>query len=93
MIEGKWVMVLMASVATGITAKRSVEAIEYYGGMVSGVAAIYRTVDSVAGYPVRSIYDTKDLPDYQCYDYRECPMCKAGQKLDALVNCHGFSPL
>ena len=93
MIEGKWVMVLMASVTTGVTAKRSVEAIEYYGGMVSGVAAIYRTVDSIGGYPVRSIYDTKDLPDYESYDYRECPMCKAGQKLDALVNSYGFSQL
>ena len=93
MIEGKWVMVLMASVTTGFTAKRSVEAIEYYGGMVSGVASIYRTVDSIGGYPVRSIYDTKDLPDYESYDYRECPMCKAGQKLDALVNSYGFSEL
>ena len=93
MIEGKWVMVLMASVASGVTAKRSIEALEYYGGMVSGVAAIYRTVDSIGGYPVRSIYDTKDFPEYASYDYRECPMCKAGQKLDALVNSHGFSPL
>ena len=86
-------MVLMASVTTGVTAKRSVEAIEYYGGLVSGVASIYRTVDSIGGYPVRSIYDTKDLPDYESYDYRECPLCKAGQKLDALVNSYGFSEL
>ena len=93
MIEGKWVLVLTASVATGVTAKRSIEAIEYYGGKISGVAAIYRTVDNIGEYPVRSIYDTKDLPDYASYDCRECPFCKAGQKLDALVNSHGFSEL
>ena len=23
----------------------------------------------------------------------ECPLCKAGQKIDALVNCHGCSKL
>ena len=93
MIEGKWVLVLMASVTTGVTARHSIEAIEYYGGKVSGVAAIYRTVDSIGEYPVRSIYDTKDLPDYASYDYRECPLCKQGQKLDALVNSFGFSEL
>ena len=93
MITGKTVLVLMASVSTGYTAKRSIEAIGYYGGKVAGVAAIYRAVDEVAGYPVRSIYSVEDLPDYKSYDYRECPYCKSGQKLDALVNSFGYSAL
>ena len=93
MITGKTVLVLMASVTTGYTAKRSIEAIGYYGGRVAGVAAIYRAVDEVGGYPVRSIYSVSDLPDYESYDYRECPYCKAGQKIDALVNSFGYSAL
>ncbi len=91
MIRGKHVLVLMASVTTGYTAKRSIEAIGYYGGRVAGVAAIYRAVDQVEGYPVRSIYSVDDLPDYESYDYRDCPYCKQGRKLDALVNSFGFS--
>jgi len=93
MIAGKTVLVLMASVTTGFTAKRSIEAIGYYGGRVAGVAAIYRAVDEVAGYPVQSIYSVKDIPDYESYDYRECPYCKKGQKIDALVNSFGYSAL
>ena len=93
MIRGKHVLVLMASVTTGYTAKRSIEAIGYYGGQVAGVAAIYRAVDQVEGYPVRSIYSVDDLPDYESYDYRECPYCKRGRKLDALVNSFGFSSI
>ena len=93
MIQGKHVLVLMASVTTGCTAKRSIEAIGYYGGRVTGVAALYRAVDEVAGYPVRSIYSVADLPDYESYDYRECPYCKAGRKIDALVNSFGYSEL
>ena len=93
MIKGKHVLVLMASVTTGFTAKRSIEAIGYYGGYVAGVAALYRAVDEVEGYPVRSIYSVSDLPDYASYDYRECPYCKAGKKLDALVNSFGYSSL
>ena len=93
MIRGKHVLVLMASVTTGYTAKRSIEAIEYYGGRVAGVAAIYRAVDKVGEYPVRSIYSIEDLPDYQSYDYHDCPYCKAGRKVDALVNSFGYSSL
>ena len=93
MIKGKTVLVLMASVTTGYTAKRSMEAIHYYGGHVAGVAAIYRAVDEIAGYPVRSVYSVADLPDYESYDYHDCPYCKQGKKIDALVNSFGFSAL
>ena len=93
MIRGKHVLILMASVTTGFTAKRSIEAIGYYGGHVAGVAAIYRAVDEVEGHPVRSVYSVSDLPDYASFDYRECPYCKQGQKIDALVNSFGYSKL
>ena len=93
MIRNKHVLVLMASVTTGYTAKRAIEAIGYYGGHVAGVAAIYRAVDEVAGHPVRSVYSLEDLPDYESYDYRECPYCKRLKKLDALVNSFGYSEL
>ncbi len=93
MIRGKTVLILMASVTTGYTAKRAIEAIGYYGGQVAGVAALYRAVDEVAGHVVRSIYSVEDLPDYRSYDYRECPYCKQGRKLDALVNSFGYSEL
>ena len=93
MIKGKHVLVLMASVTTGFTAKRSLEAIGYYGGKVAGVAALYSAVDEVEDIPVHSAYNVRDLPDYASYDYRDCPYCKAGQKIDALVNSFGFSEL
>lgn len=92
-IRDKHVLILMASVTTGKTARRAIEAIGYYGGKVVGVAAIYSSVDEVGGHVVRSIYNIKDIPDYASYDYRECPYCKQGQKLDALVNSFGISYL
>lgn len=93
MVRGKHVLILMASVTTGHTARKSIEAINYYGGKVAGIAAIYRATDDIDGYPVRSIYSVSDLPDYASYDYRDCPYCKAGQKIDALVNSYGYSEL
>ena len=93
MIQDKHVLILMASVTTGYTAKTAIEAIGYYGGIVTGISSIYRAVDEIGGYPVQSVYSVKDLPDYESYDYRDCPYCKKGRKLDALVNSFGFSAL
>ena len=61
--------------------------------VVAGVAAIYRAVDEVEGYPVRSVYSISDIPDYESYDSRECPYCKKGKRIDALVNSFGYSEL
>ncbi len=93
LIREKHVLVLMASVTTGFTANRSIEAIGYYGGVVSGVCALYSAVSEAGGFPVRSVYDLNDLPNYASYDYRDCPYCKAGRRLDALVNSFGYSAL
>lgn len=93
MIRGKHVLVLMASVTTGFTAKRAIEAIGYYGGKVAGIAALFRAVDEIGGYPVRSVYSVNDMPDYESHDSADCPFCKRGQKIDALVNSYGYSEL
>ncbi len=93
MIEGKHVLVLAASVTTGYTAQAAIEAIQYYGGIVAGVSAIFATVDECMGHPVCSVFDPKDLEDYASYPSHECPMCRAGGKIDALVNSFGYSKL
>ena len=93
MIRNKHVLVLMASVTTGFTANKSIEAVGYYGGEVVGVAALYSAVKDLNGLPVRSVYNLSDLPDYASYDYKDCPYCKSGRRIDAMVNSYGYSSL
>ena len=93
MITGKNVLVLAASVTTGYTAQAAIEAIKYYNGAVAGVCAIFATLEECAGHPVYSIFDPKDLGDYASHPSHECPLCKQGKKIDALVNSFGFSKL
>ena len=92
-IAGKHVLVLAASVTTGYTAQAAIEAIKYYNGNVAGVCSIFATVDECAGYPVHSIFDPNDLDGYATYPSHECPICKSGKRIDALVNSFGFSKL
>ena len=93
MIKGKNVLILAASVTTGYTALAAVEAIKYYGGNVAGICSIFATVKECAGYEIKSIFDTVDLGNYASYPSHECPLCKEGKKIEALVNSFGYSKL
>lgn len=93
MIRGKHVLILAVSIATGYTAKAAIDAINYYGGEAVGIASIFATATECNGYPVNSVFNPNDLAGYFTLPSHECPLCKKGQKLDALINCHGFSKL
>ena len=93
LISGKNVLILMASVSTGYTAKSAIETIAYYGGHAVGIASIFATVDAIGGLPVTGLFDPNDLPGYTTSDAAACPLCRAGQRLDAIVNSFGYSKL
>ncbi len=93
MINGKHVLVLAVSVASGTTVENAIEAVNYYGGNVVGVAAMFSTKQVCGEYKVNSVFNPADLPDYFSLPAHECPLCKEGKKLDALINSHGFSKL
>ena len=92
-VKGKRVLILAASVSTGYTAQAAVEAIKYYEGQVVGICAVLASQDTCCGLPVRSVFDTRDLDNYFSLPSHECPLCKAGKKIDALVNAFGYSKL
>ncbi len=93
MIKDKHVLVLAVSVASGVTAQAAIEAINYYGGNVVGISAVFSSVNKCGDYEVNSVFNPKDLDGYFNTSAHECPLCKENKKIDALVNYHGFSKL
>jgi orotate phosphoribosyltransferase len=93
MIYGKNIVLLAGSTTTGDTLKRSIECIKYYGGIMQGISSIFSAVDTVDGTKIHSIFQTKDLPNYESYSVEECPLCKTMHKLDAIVNGNGYIKL
>lgn len=93
MIKDRNVLLLNGSITTGETLSRAVESVLYYGGRICGAAAIFSAVDKIAGLPVYSIFQSKDLPGYHSYRSDNCPMCKNKQKVDAIVSGYGYSVL
>ena len=93
MLEGKNILLLMASVTTGGTVRKGIRCVEHYKGSAAGIAAIYSHQKEIDGIPIVSLFDTNDLPGYASYLPEECPMCRAKQELDAVVDKYGYSAL
>ena len=64
-VREKNVLVLMASISTGFTAKRGIQGTKYYGGNVVGVAGLFRAVNQLEYRDVKlvSVFEPADLPD------------------------------
>lgn len=93
MIRHKHCLLLLASATTGRTIARAVECVQYYGGQMAGIAAIFSASKEVNGIEINAIFGKEDIGDYRTYDFTQCPMCAQGQKLDAIVNSYGYSKL
>lgn len=93
MIKGKNVLILASTITTGYTAKAAIEAIKYYNGNVAGVCAIFAIVNECEGYEIKSVFNADDLKNYASYPSHECPLCKEGKKIEALVNSFGYAKL
>ena len=93
MVKDKHVLLLLASSTTGKTIAKSLECIEYYGGIINGISAIFSAQKTICGHYIHSIFSKKDLPDYINSPPKECPLCKQGKKIDAIVNSYGYSKL
>lgn len=93
MIADKQVLILAASVVTGGTAQNAFEAVRYYSGYPVGIASIFATIKECEDFPVVSVFDPHNLPDYESHSAIDCPLCKEGTRIDALINSFGCSML
>ena len=93
MIKHRQVLILAPSITTGKSVKGAIEAVLYYGGAVCGICSVFSSINKINGLEVKTIFTSKDIPDYRAYTPGACPMCKEGQKLDAIVNSYGYSKL
>ena len=93
MVQGKNVLILSTSITTGVTLDKAIDSVEYYGGHVQGIASVFSFISKARGVEVNSIFGAKDMKGYASYDARVCPMCKAKQKIDAIVNGFGYSKM
>ncbi len=93
MIAGKNILFLEGSITTGKTLLACARSLDYYGGKLQGICAIFSAVSKMGDIDVNAIYSRSDIPHYESYRQEDCPLCKQKVKLDALVNSYGYSKL
>jgi len=54
---------------------------------------LFSAINQVEGIPVNALFTTDDIPGYETYEPDDCPGCKEGKKIDALVNNYGYSKI
>ena len=91
MIKDKHVLLLLATATTGNTMARALDSINYYGGTITGISAIFSAVSKVHNITVNALYTMADIADYKMSSPDLCPMCKEGKPIDAIANGYGYS--
>lgn len=91
MIWNKNVLLLVASATTGQTLNQAVESVQYYSGRVIGIGALFSAIERVKDIELLSVFTIEDVPGYKTFGAADCPECRAGHKIDALVNDYGYS--
>lgn len=92
MLKGKNVLLLVATVATGQTIAKAVEALQYYGATINEICTIFSAANSYCGLPVRSLFTRAEyLPTYKFYAPEGCSMCKRQEPISAFANAYGYS--
>ncbi len=92
-VRYRHVLLLTATATTGMTAMSAVRGIRYYGGEVAGLATVFGGKFEIPGVPIVRIIGAEDLPDYNSYRASDCPLCRDGRKVDAVVNSYGYSKM
>ena len=93
MIKGKNVLLLVASASTGGTIFQSAECVEYYGGRIAGISAIFSATPKVGKHEINSIFTAEDVPGYGSYKTKDCPFCCTEISINATRCPHCTSEL
>lgn len=93
LITGRRVIILISCITSGKTVERAIESVGYYGGTVVGITAIFSAQKNINGIEVNSIFTEEDVPGYQSYPAHDCPLCRNGERVDAIANGYGYSLL
>jgi orotate phosphoribosyltransferase len=93
LVNGRKVMLLISSASSGKTINRMVECLAYYNGQLVGVCALFSAIKEYNGIPIKAMFVADDIPNYFSSSSTDCPLCKQGQRVDAVITSFGYSKI
>ena len=92
-VRDKNVLLLMGVISTGTTIRYAVDSLRYYGAELTGIASLFSEATKIDGLPVTSLFTRAEMPDYHYWKPEDCPLCRAGEQVEAVCNGYGITPL
>lgn len=92
-VRDRKIMLLISSASSGKTINRSVECLAYYGGQLTGICALFSAISEYNGIPIKSMFTADNIPNYFSSSAVDCPLCKANQRVDAVITSFGYSKI
>jgi orotate phosphoribosyltransferase len=93
LIKDKSILLLLATVSSGRTLESAFECLGYYGGKVVGISTLFLRLTDKPEHEFHSLFTSNDIEGYAISGHSECPMCKEGIKLDAIVSSDGYTKI
>jgi len=92
-IANRNIILLVTSISSGRTIESALDCLTYYGGKIAGISALFLTTPDNSGRAIHSLFTSDDIDGYKWFSSSQCDMCKAGQKLDAMVSSEGYTKI
>lgn len=92
-IYNRNIILLVSTISSGTTVNSALECLSYYGGNVVGVSTLFSANPEKYQFELNSMFTNEDIPFYTLYKPDECPMCKEGNKLDAIIIHDGYTKI
>ncbi|NLM74621.1 MAG: hypothetical protein GX187_00825 [Clostridiaceae bacterium] len=90
LISNRNIIVLVSSVSSGLTLYSALECLSYYGGKLAGISALFNAYPERHEHEINSLFTNENVPGYHIYSPNDCPLCKEGRKLDAMIVHDGY---
>lgn len=93
LILNKNILLLVATVSTGLILDKGLEFISYYGGHVVGISSLFSVYPNKYEQEIHSMFTNEDIPGYKLFSSDKCMMCNEGIKLEAIIVDDGYKSI
>jgi len=92
-ISNRNIILLVASISSARAVHIAMDCIAYYSGRLVGISALFVASPEKQKESFHALFTSDDIPGYKLFNTAECELCKAGQKLDAIISSEGYTKI
>ena len=92
-ITNRNIILLTTTISSGRTVNDVLECLSFYKGIVTGISALFLYSGAMREREIHTLFTSDDIPGYKAVQSSECGLCRAGQKLDAIISSEGYKKI